>query len=215
MGNLVRLHFEQEIDWLEARKNGIGASEAAAVFGVSPWLSSLSLWEQKTGQSKPKDKSDNADIQRGKQFEPILRDIFALQHPEFEVKHCPYDMLSQSDRPWLFSTLDGEIRNRENKHLGILEIKTAAPRSRSDWSKWDQQIPPQYFFQIIHQLASTGWDFVYLMAALFFEEDISIRTYFFPREEYQENIDALIKRETEFWEENVQKKKVPNVILNF
>ena len=40
--------------WLAARMNGVGASESAALFGVSPWHTPLSLWAEKTG--KPDEK---------------------------------------------------------------------------------------------------------------------------------------------------------------
>ena len=36
-------------EWLQARRRGIGGSDAAAVLGLSPWKSNVRLWEEKTG----------------------------------------------------------------------------------------------------------------------------------------------------------------------
>lgn len=33
--------------WLASRLNGIGASEAAAIVGMSPYMSNIELWEIK------------------------------------------------------------------------------------------------------------------------------------------------------------------------
>ena len=37
-------------DWLKIRKQGIGASDAAAAVGISPYQSPLELWMIKTGR---------------------------------------------------------------------------------------------------------------------------------------------------------------------
>ncbi|MCB1614397.1 MAG: YqaJ viral recombinase family protein, partial [Pseudomonadales bacterium] len=39
-------------DWLDVRRRGIGASEAAAACGISPYQSPLELWLIKTGRDK-------------------------------------------------------------------------------------------------------------------------------------------------------------------
>lgn len=39
----VEEHFLSKAEWLAARRSGIGASEAAAVIGASPFLSPLEL----------------------------------------------------------------------------------------------------------------------------------------------------------------------------
>ncbi len=41
---------ENEKKWLESRKTGIGASEAATACGVSPWATPLELYHQKRGE---------------------------------------------------------------------------------------------------------------------------------------------------------------------
>ena len=36
-------------EWLEARKNGIGGSDAATILGLNPYKTTIELWEEKTG----------------------------------------------------------------------------------------------------------------------------------------------------------------------
>ena len=45
-------------EWLKAREGGIGASEVAAVVGLSKWDSPYSLFLRKTGQVPPIEEND-------------------------------------------------------------------------------------------------------------------------------------------------------------
>ena len=40
-------------EWLAEREKGIGASEVAAILGLSPWDTPFSLWLKKTHQAEP------------------------------------------------------------------------------------------------------------------------------------------------------------------
>ena len=116
--SLVREEFHDRESWLEGRQRiGIGASEAAAVCGISSWMTPVELWKIKTGQKKPKDLSGNPAPERGHRLEPAVREIFAAQHPELTVDYHEFDILHQEERPWLFATLDGELL-KENRERG-------------------------------------------------------------------------------------------------
>lgn len=56
--------------WLAERKQGVGASEAAALFGVHPYISQLSLYESKI--SDVIDKEGNERMEDGKVIEPRI-----------------------------------------------------------------------------------------------------------------------------------------------
>jgi hypothetical protein len=58
-------------------------------------------------------------------MEPAIRDFFMAQYPGYELYYGAYDILYQSDRPWLFATLDGELTETDTGRKGILEIKTS------------------------------------------------------------------------------------------
>jgi len=194
---LKRITFLDRESWLEGRqRQGIGASEAAAICGFSQWQTRTELWEIKTGRRARKDISDKDYVGRGHLMEGAVRDFYAALHPEHEIDHHPYDILFQAERPWLFATLDGEIKETGFKNPpegtrrieipaggvpvevprgdtkipfirhGILEIKTSAPNNKAAWAEWDGRIPDAYYCQCCHQLLATGWDFVVLQPAL-------------------------------------------------
>ena len=41
--------YQTRPEWLRERRHGIGASDAAALYGESPWQSPMSLWAEKRG----------------------------------------------------------------------------------------------------------------------------------------------------------------------
>ena len=135
MEETERLHFETREEWLEGRMQGIGASEAAAVVGMSPWMSKLELWRLKVGAEKARDLSGSAAVSRGVRMEPALRSLYAAMHPNCTVDYFPYDILYQAERPYIFATLDGEITD-EHGRKGVLEIKTSQWQGRVGEVGW-------------------------------------------------------------------------------
>lgn len=199
-------------EWLAARQiQGIGASEAAAIVGLSPWMSKNELWYIKTGKKIAKDLSGNAAVEQGIRMEGAIRTVFAARHPEFQVEHHAYDILYQTERPWLFATLDGEITESfadSSVKKYPLEIKTSTPRGKADWDKWsDGKIPDNYYIQILHQMLATGWEKAYLTAFLYGKEDIIIREYDFLRKDCEADLDWLLKEETAFYKSVVSGQK--------
>lgn len=192
---------------------GIGASEAAAVVGVSPWMTPMELWRLKVGAAQPKDLSGSPAVSRGVRMEPVLRDLYAAMHPHYTVDYHAYDILYQEDRPWLFATLDGEVTDDTGRR-GILEIKTSTPNGKIGWAKWDGQVPLPYWCQIQHQMLATGWDFVDLLASLEnMDGDLSIRTYRFERTELTDDLAWLLEREEDFYKNHVLTGTPPAAIL--
>ena len=146
----------------------LGASDAPSVLQKSPWVSNIQLWEEKTGRRLPKDLSENEAVQRGIAQEPIIRDAFIQEHPEYEVIHNPYDILYLSTYPFITCTLDGELIEKKTGRKGVLEIKTGSYSTKRYLDAWKQdQIPEHYFPQACQQLLVTGWDFLILRARLF------------------------------------------------
>lgn len=216
MNKTVRLKCQNRTDWLAQRINGIGGSEAAAACGMSPWMSPLELWKLKTGRSEAKDLSGNAAVEQGNRMEPALRTMFAALHPEYEVEYHQFDILCQEDRPWLFATLDGELKDA-NGAQGILEIKTATPGSKAGWDNWsDGKMPENYYIQTLHQLLATGYAFVILFAALYsMVGDITLRQYEIYREDVSSDLSWLLDKETVFWTKNVCGGEMPPVPIKF
>ena len=210
---LERISFEDRESWLKGRNTqGIGASEAAIVLGVSKWSTPLELWKQKRGIAPQKDISNNPAVAFGVLSEPHIRALFQIQHPELEVEYHEFDLLYQTERPWLFATLDGELTDKETGAKGVLEIKTASPQSREDWRAWDGQTP--YYPQVCHQLLATGYDFVYLYALLMGGEGKGyLRTYLYTRKNAKDDMEYLLSAEERFYSENIIGGKMPSAKL--
>ena len=211
MGKLCRIKCKTRDDWLSMRMKGIGASECAAIIGQSPWMTANDLWNLKVGKKQPKDMSDNEAVQTGVRMEKPLRELFKSMHPELKVTYHPFDMLFDKDYPFMFSTLDGEIKDGKKK--AILEIKTSTPNSKVGWEKWNEQVPQNYYAQVTWQLACTGYDYAILFACLFTASgDLQIRQYRFDRADMVDDIQYMREKAVEFWD-SVQNRTVPTMTL--
>ena len=197
---LMRDKPVNEEEWILARdRRGIGGSEASAIVSESNWLSVSELWQIKTGQKKKEDISDNPLVAQGHRMEKALRELYKAYHPDYKVVYHAYDLLYQSERPWLFATLDGEVTDDTGRR-GVFEAKTSTPMKKTDWDKWNNQIPQSYYCQILHELLASGYEFVDLMACLINQDgDFQVRTYHFERIECIEDMVWLLQKEEEFW----------------
>ncbi len=202
-------------EWLKARQTGIGGSDAGCVAGVNRYKSPRQLWREKTGRELPEDISDKPAVQFGKRAEPLLRGLFALTHPEYQVTYHPFRMYGSPDKPFIFATLDGELTDADGRR-GILEIKTTCIRNHTQWREWDDRIPDSYYAQILHQLLATGWDFAILYAHIRYMKNgaarQTLRTYSIDRADASEDIRWLLEQETAFWKQ-VQDDTPPPDIL--
>ena len=211
--NLNRTSYANRQEWLAGRMHGIGASDASAIVGLSPWLTATELWKQKRGLIRPKDISGNTAVDRGNRIEPILRTLYATMYAE-TVEYHQLDILYQRNRPWLFATLDGELTDDAGRR-GILEIKSATCSSRKDWEAWDGKVPRHYFCQLLHQFLATGYEYAVLFACLFNREyDMTIRRYVFERSEHEADLWWLLEKEETFWD-SVQTRTLPPVQIIF
>jgi putative phage-type endonuclease len=68
-------HYDNRQAWLEARQRGIGASDAAAVLGLSGYSSPYSVWYSKTSPIEDRGDEDEL-IYWGRRLEPIIADEF-------------------------------------------------------------------------------------------------------------------------------------------
>lgn len=203
--------------WLEARKLGIGGSDASAIVGMNPYKSNIELWEEKTGRVIPEDISEKPYVKYGSQAEKHLRELFKLDYPEYKVFHKEYDIIVHPEIPFLLASLDGTLVHRETGRKGILEIKTTNVLNSMHREKWNDRIPNNYYIQCLHYLLVTGADFCILKAQLKtdFGGEVRLNTkhYTIERSEVLEDIEYLKNKEIEFWTEFVQKGRKPHLLL--
>lgn len=205
-----RKQYCTRAEWRLGRLNGIGASEAAIICGISKWMTTSRLWEIKTGfRSLPPDGPQNEAIKFGVAAEPHLRGLFSAKHPYFYVYYHPFDLLYQPERPWLFCTPDAEVFSRDQGGWGLLEIKTALCDTNQKWEQWEHRIPDHYLAQVLHQFLASSVSFIYLFALLTGLDGQSVlREYLFLRSNYSEDLTWLLSQEENFWG-CVQRKTCP------
>lgn len=197
--------MDERKQWLEARKSGIGASEAACVVGMSPYKTNLQLWEEKIGRREAADISDKSYIKYGTEAEEHLRALFALDFPQYEVGYDQFGMICNNpDCPFAFATLDGDLTECETGRRGILEIKTTQIMRQGQWDEWRDRIPQHYYIQVLHQFLATGYEFAILKAQIkYMDKDknmqAAIRHYRIERADVRDEIDWLAEQEKAFW----------------
>ena len=87
----MKKNYKKEIyktreDWLSHR--GIGGSDAAAICNKSKWRTACDVYKALTS-SKQKKEIKNTRMVEGTKAEPLIRNLFELEHPEYKVIHPP------------------------------------------------------------------------------------------------------------------------------
>lgn len=212
------LKLDNREDWLHARKQGIGGSDAGSLLGLNKYCSNAELYKLKAGLQEAEDISDKPAVQYGKEAEQHIRELFKLDYPQYNVDYHEFWMYFHEKHSFMYATLDGELTDKTDGRRGILEIKTTTIQNSIQWQDWDDgNIPQKYFAQIIHQLACTGWDFAWLRAYIrYYGKEGKLKTifrdYYFERADYLQDIEYLENKEFEFWK-NVQQHKQPALLL--
>lgn len=198
--------FYTQEEWLLARQNYIGGSDASCILGLNPWKSNIQLWEEKKGIRTPENLDDNPLVLYGRRAEEHLRELFRWDYPQYAytVRYKKNNMWFNRKYPWAHASLDGWLVDERGRR-GILEIKTATISGPAQKAKWREGIPDNYYVQILHYLMVTEFDFAILKAQLKYElpdEELYIQTkhYRIERTAVQEDIDYLIEKEREFAE---------------
>lgn len=146
---LLGQHEPNTEPWHALRAGGIGASEIAAVVGLSPYVSAFWLWHFKKGNIAGQSLSDAMDW--GHRLEPVVRQWWNERHDYYDVEPTP-GTFAHADRPWQRCNPDGLIRHRPDL---LLEIKTS--RYPDGWGRsGTDEIPLHYRCQVQQSLDIFG-----------------------------------------------------------
>lgn len=209
--------IKNDAEWHQNRGKGIGGSEISAIIGKNPYMTNVQLWEYKTGRVKAPDISAKSYVAYGHAAEAPLRELFALDYPEYEVTYGgAWDLVRHPEYPFILATLDGRLIEKETGRKGVLEIKTTEILRSSQKEKWSDAIPENYYCQCLWQMLATGFDFVVMSAQLkrVYGRDIRTETrrYFIERAEVQDDIDYLMQEGIKFWG-YVERDEKPPLVL--
>jgi putative phage-type endonuclease len=171
--------------WLDARRSGIGSSDAAAVLGVYPWRTPLQTYADKIGLEEDTEASEAAYW--GTKIEPLVLERFAAATGR-TVRGAGM-LIRSTSRRWQLATLDGVQMQEGRDGPGNVEVKCTGLVER-----WDDGIPPYVYAQAQHQLAVTGYKWG-SVAVLFNGREFFFKD--FDRDE--EFIAELVRMEATFW----------------
>lgn len=200
--HITMLELGSRDEWLQARGKRIGGSEASAVVGLNPYMSNTDLWSIKTGRREAEDISDKPYVRYGHDAEPLLRELFKLDFPDYKVGYVDNNLFLNSRYPWAHASLDGWLQDPEGR-TGILEIKTTEILQSMQKEKWKDRIPDNYYLQVLHYMMVMEADFACLKAQLKYDYDgdiyLQIRHYWIERQDVENDIRILSEKEEEFW----------------
>lgn len=183
------------------RRNYIGASETAAVLGLSRWGTPLEVWGIKTGNIEPKDLSDHLPVILGNRLEEVVAELFTAKtgkklrrvnetfyHPEYKFLAC---------------NIDRRIVGEET----LVECKTASSWKAKEWA--GEEVPQEYLIQVQQMLSVTGYKKAYL-AVLIGNTD------FIVKEVVRDDqiIRDMTKKLVHFWQTYVETKTMPAYITS-
>jgi len=178
---------EDRAAWLEARRGGIGGSDAAAIVGLSPWQSAYSLWCDKVYGAA--DSGESEAMRWGRLLEDPVADEYAVR-TGYEVTKFA-GIVAHPDHPFMYANPDRVVRDGDTEAL--LEVKTTSAYNAGEWSETDA--PAQYLVQVQHYLAVCGLPWCDLAVLLGGQTFHSLRVF-----ADGELIGWLIDREAAFWE---------------
>ena len=142
-------------EWHEARANGLGGSEIAAVLGLSKWESPLSLWLRKANRLELPD-DDNSEMEAGRRLESAICQKFADEH-ELGGLLQPAGTYRSIERPFMIANPDRFIYDFDGNVAAILEAKFAL--YDEEWgTQGTDEIPPYYLTQTRWYLEVFGLD---------------------------------------------------------
>lgn len=137
-----------EQHWHALRFQNIGASESAALFGESPWLTRWQLWHQKKGNLDGYE--DNDSMMAGRYFEPAIAE-YAKAKWGIQLQKV-HRYITSDETPGMGASLDYQMVGT-GSHIPT-EIKYSI--YGDGWEYEGDEIteaPLYYLIQVQHQLA--------------------------------------------------------------
>jgi putative phage-type endonuclease len=138
-------------DWLEMRRNNIGASDAAALFHAHPYKTALQLWAQQRGTLPDEDQADNDALRRGRILEPAVAAGLREAHPEWIIKPAgEYAVLGDARlgaTPDFYAWSDGKPRF-------LIQVKTVLEDIYE--ADWTPSPPAHFLIQCQAEMLVTG-----------------------------------------------------------
>lgn len=184
-------------EWQELRKKSIGGSDCATLLNLNKYKSPYSLWAEKAGRLND-EFTGNELTKQGTDLEDYVAKRF-VQETGKKVRKSTF-MYVHPDYEFITANIDRFVVG-ENAGL---ECKTTSVYNKADFE--NGEIPHYYYCQCMHYMAVMGFDKMYLAVLV-----LSKGFYWFEIKRDQNEIDALINSEIEFWNNHVISNTPPEI----
>lgn len=191
------MNDQERLAWLEERRKGIGASDAAAVCGATPWRTPLEVYLDKTGQLV--DKPMNAAQRIGLLLEPAVSQLYE----DATGRKLVIPVASQvcKDHPIIRANPD---RMTEDGAINV-QLKTAGFRTDEWGETGTDEVPMHYLIQVQHEMIVTGQQISHLAVLFLQNRDFA----YYVIEPYKQLQADIIAIEEDFWRDFVEKNIPP------
>ena len=185
-----------EHEWHEWRRKGIGGSDVAAIYGLSPFGTARDLYNVKIGLEPVVPDEDNwVAKEYGHCLEDLVAQVFSRK-TGLEV-YQQQKLFAHPLFPFMQANVDRFIRFPDGT-TGILECKTTNHHNSDKWA--DDAIPINYEYQVRHYLSVMNIDVAYI-ACLYGNNE---NEFVYRRIDRDLDVEAdMIEAEKFFWEYNV------------
>lgn len=168
-------------EWHNARANSIGGSDISTIVGLNPFESPYALFCKKTGRI-PSQIEENWAIRFGKAFEQPILQLWAEEHPDYDVYLT--GTYQDSLLPFRHANPDALAQHKETGEWIVIEVKTG----RQTW----EELPAGYYAQVQHYLDILGLQ----RAALVAVAGMTWHDYWIERDDFE--IDIQRQKATDF-----------------
>lgn len=186
--------------WLDARRKGIGGSDAAAIAGLDKWRSPFEVYLDKIGELPDREMGDAAYW--GTVLEPLIADRFAAEHPDLTVLPSP-GIVASPDRPWQLANVDRLLAaSPDARPHAVLEVKTTNQYKADEWA--GEQIPDRTALQLAHYMDVYDLREAWAAVLIGGQEYRAVHV-----ERDDELIGYLRQIESDFWQRVVERRPPP------
>ena len=188
-------------EWHKIRQQGLGASDVAAILGMSKWKTPYQIWMQKTGQEG---QQEQTQVQlRGLLLEDGIMRWYEIEQ-ETSVNR-PQAIYRSKQYPFMQYTPDG-ICEKDNL---IINVQVKSTRIREGWGDFSDEVPDEVNIQSQYEMMISGIEVTHIPVLL---PSLEFKLYCI---EADKEIQGYIKESCEeFWMNNVQKGIEPELITN-
>lgn len=186
-------------EWLAYRRRGIGGSDVAAIFGISPFRTARDIYYDKLNIADVEEDAGNwVAMEMGHLLEDLVAEIFHRKtgYEIYQMKK----MFAHPRYPFMLADVDYFV-TLPGGETAILEVKTTNYNARDNWWLYGKEIVPAYYeTQGRHYMAVMDLNRVFFCCLYGNTEDEVIIREIGRDAAYEEE---MIYLESEFWERHV------------